>query len=121
MIYSRALRFNRIEFTLVVGIAFGLLIHLSFTSLFGHQGGLLANVHLAAAMTSLAEGCVVPLTRRSDAPPTQVAGAMYTDDLLVTSMQYEDGAIVVPDGAGWGIDVDPEKLVRYTTSKELVR
>ena len=35
MIYSRAVRFNRIEFALVLGIAFGLLIHLSFTSLFG--------------------------------------------------------------------------------------
>jgi muconate cycloisomerase len=83
--------------------------------------GNLANVHLAAAMTSLAEGCVIPLTRRSDAAPTEVAGAMYTDDLLVASMQYEDGAIVVPDGPGWGIEVDPEKLLRYTTSRELVK
>ena len=52
MIYSRAVRFNRIEFALVLGIAFGLLIHLSHTSLFGHQqGGLFANAHLTRLLT----------------------------------------------------------------------
>lgn len=54
MIYSRAIRFNRIEFALVIGIAFGLLIHLSLNSLFstpGHYGSMFANVHLARLLT----------------------------------------------------------------------
>ena len=52
VIYTRAVRFNRIEFALVLGIAFGLLIHLSITSLLGHhQGGLFANAHLTRLLS----------------------------------------------------------------------
>jgi uncharacterized protein len=52
VIYTRAVRFNRIDFALVLGIAFGLLIHLSITSLFGHhQGGLFANAHLTRLLS----------------------------------------------------------------------
>ena len=54
MIYSRAIRFSRVEFALVIGIAFGLLIHLSFASLFstsGHQGSVFANAQLTRLLT----------------------------------------------------------------------
>ena len=52
MIYTRAVRFNRIEFALVLRIAFGLLIHLSITRLFGHhQGGSFANTHLTRLLS----------------------------------------------------------------------
>lgn len=78
--------------------------------------GNLANVHLAAAMTSLAEGCVIPVTRRREDSPTAFAGAMYTDDVLAGSFRYEDGAVIVPDGPGWGIDVDRERLAELTVS-----
>lgn len=47
MIYTRAIRFNRIEFALVLGIAFGLLIHLSLSSLLGHQSAAFGNAQLA--------------------------------------------------------------------------
>ncbi|HEY0185929.1 MAG TPA: enolase C-terminal domain-like protein [Cellulomonas sp.] len=76
--------------------------------------GNLANVHLAAAMTSLAEGCVIPVSRRREDAPTQVAGAMYTDDVLATSFSYVDGAVLVPDGPGWGIEVDRDRLAERT-------
>jgi muconate cycloisomerase len=42
---------------------------------------------------------------------------MYTDDVLATGMGYRDGALVVPDGPGWGIDVDPDKLRRFSVEK----
>ncbi|GAA4536047.1 mandelate racemase/muconate lactonizing enzyme family protein [Pseudonocardia xishanensis] len=76
--------------------------------------GNLANLHLAATMTSLSEACVLPLSHRSDDPPTRVAGRMYLDDVLVSSLRYEDGHIVVPDGPGWGVDVDRDKLAELS-------
>jgi len=82
--------------------------------------GNLANLHLAASMRSLSEACVIPLSRRADDPPTHVAGAMYLDDVLARSMTYRDGAIVVPDGPGWGIDVDEARLESFVTKREVV-
>ncbi len=76
--------------------------------------GNLANVHLAAAMTSLSEGCVIPVSRRREDSPTRVAGAMYTDDVLASSLQYDEGAVLVPEGPGWGIDVDRDRLAEHT-------
>jgi membrane protease YdiL (CAAX protease family) len=54
VIYSRAIRFSRVEFALVIGIAFGLLIHLSFASLFsasGNPGSVFANAQLTRLLT----------------------------------------------------------------------
>jgi membrane protease YdiL (CAAX protease family) len=52
VIYIPAVRFNRIEFALVLGIAFGLLIHLSVSSLLGHQDGtLLSDIQLTRLLT----------------------------------------------------------------------
>jgi L-alanine-DL-glutamate epimerase-like enolase superfamily enzyme len=28
-------------------------------------------------------------------------------------LRFEDGAIVLPDAPGFGIDIDPEKVARY--------
>jgi muconate cycloisomerase len=82
--------------------------------------GNLANLHLAAAMTSLSESCVLPLSHRHDSPPTEVAGRMYLDDVLVRSLDYVDGEILVPNGPGWGIDVDRDKLAQYDVTAEEV-
>ena len=79
--------------------------------------GNLANVHLAACMQSLREGCVVPISRRAEDRGAAVGGAMYTDDVLAESMTVIDGSIVVPDGPGWGIEVDLDKLDSYTTAR----
>ena len=42
-------------------------------------------------------------------------GLVYDDkdDLIAAPFAFEDGAIVVPDGPGWGIEVDPAKIERY--------
>lgn len=82
--------------------------------------GNLANLHLAASMRSLSESCVVPLSHRADSAPTRVAGAMYSDDILTESMRYEEGHILVPDGPGWGMDVDEERIAHYTRRREVV-
>lgn len=82
--------------------------------------GNLANVHLAAALASLTEGCVFPITGLAERRPTQVVGAWYTDDLLVEPFSFVDGCVEVPSGPGWGIGVDHEKVERYTVERVAV-
>jgi muconate cycloisomerase len=76
--------------------------------------GTLANVHLACAMESLGEGCLFPITGLNGNRSTEVAGAVYTDDVLVEPLVFRDGMLSVPDGPGWGIAVDTEKVAHYT-------
>jgi muconate cycloisomerase len=75
--------------------------------------GNLANVHLAAAAPSVTLSCVVPVSTPAEAQHGQLAGIYYRDDLIAAPFAFADGAIAVPDGPGWGIDVDPAKIERY--------
>jgi muconate cycloisomerase len=75
--------------------------------------GNLANVHLACALQSLTEACVIPVTGLAEQRPTQVAGAEYLDDVLTEPFSYVDGAVSVPQGPGWGIPVNEEKVRKY--------
>lgn len=76
--------------------------------------GTLANIHLACAMESLGEGCLFPITGLSGNRATEVAGAVYTDDVLAEALAFHDGLLTVPQGPGWGIAVDTEKVEHYT-------
>jgi L-alanine-DL-glutamate epimerase-like enolase superfamily enzyme len=40
-----------------------------------------------------------------------------TDDLLAEPLSIEDGSLRIREGAGLGIDIDPEKLTRYRQDK----
>lgn len=75
--------------------------------------GNLANVQLAAASPAVTLSCVIPVSVPAEAQNGQIGGIYYKDDLLVAPMQLENGAIVVPDGPGMGIDVDLEKIKKY--------
>jgi muconate cycloisomerase len=75
--------------------------------------GNLANVHLAAAAPSVTMSCVVPVSTPEKELGDRIAGIYYRDDLLVHGLRFEAGAIVLPEGPGFGIDVDPEKIERY--------
>ena len=35
---------------------------------------------------------------------------LFTDDFLTTPLHYEEFALVVPDGLGIGVDIDPDRL-----------
>ncbi|WP_420115105.1 mandelate racemase/muconate lactonizing enzyme family protein [Pseudactinotalea sp.] len=88
----------------------------------GESGiGNLANVHLAAAMASMTEASVFPITGLESNRPTQTAMAVYTDDLLSEPFGYVDGQVVVPDGPGWGIDIDLDKVAHYTLEEQVIR
>jgi muconate cycloisomerase len=75
--------------------------------------GNLANIHLAAAAPAVTLSCVVPVSTPASEQRGQIAGIYYRDDLLTRGLRFEDGAIVLPDGSGFGIDADPEKIETY--------
>jgi muconate cycloisomerase len=75
--------------------------------------GNLANVHLAAAAPAVTLSCVVPVSTPERELGDRIAGIYYRDDFLVKGLRFEDGAIVLPDGPGFGIDIDLEKVSRY--------
>lgn len=75
--------------------------------------GNLANIQLAAAAPAVVLSCVVPVSMPAEAQSGQVGGIYYKDDLLKEPFKLVDGAIVVPDGPGMGIDVDIAKVEKY--------
>ncbi len=79
--------------------------------------GNLANIHLAAAAPAVTLSCVVPVSTPAEAQHGQLAGIYYRDDLLAAPFRFVDGAIQVPDGPGWGIDVDAAKVERYGVAR----
>lgn len=85
----------------------------------GESGiGNLANLHLAAALASAGEASVFPITGLAGNRATQTAMAVYTDDVLTEPFQFVDGCVQVPDGPGWGIEVDRDKLKHYTVQEQ---
>jgi muconate cycloisomerase len=72
-----------------------------------------ANLHLAAAMKPVSLACVLPVSAPAEQQPTKTVGRFYTDDVIAEPFVWEDGAIVVPNGPGLGIEVDEEKVRTY--------
>ncbi|WP_026380901.1 mandelate racemase/muconate lactonizing enzyme family protein [Afifella pfennigii] len=75
--------------------------------------GNLANIQLAAAAPPVTLSCVVPVSTPAEALNGQIGGIYYKDDLLAEPMRLVDGAILVPDGPGMGIEVDEAKIEAY--------
>lgn len=75
--------------------------------------GNLANLQLAAAAPAAVLSCVVPVSTPAEAQKGQIAGIYYKDDLIAQPMQFTDGAVTLPEGAGMGIAVDDAKMQRY--------
>lgn len=65
--------------------------------------GTAAAAHLASVIPSLPYAC------------DNTGPALYKEDVVLASVRYEDGALLVPDKPGLGLDVDLERL------EELVR
>ncbi len=79
--------------------------------------GNLANLHLAAAAEAVTLSCVVPVSMPAEAQSGNVGGIYYTDDLIKAPFELRDGAVVVPDGPGMGIDVDEAKVEKYRSAE----
>jgi muconate cycloisomerase len=71
------------------------------------------NLQLAASAPEITLAGTIPVTSTAEIQRTRIAGRKYLDDIIKTPFEYQDGALVVPDGPGLGIDVDEEKLRRY--------
>jgi muconate cycloisomerase len=71
-----------------------------------------ANIHLAASTAVASLACVVPVSTPAGRGKG-IAGIYYSDDLITEPFEYEDGAVVVSDKPGLGIEVDERKLKQY--------
>jgi muconate cycloisomerase len=75
-----------------------------------------ANLHLAAATRIATLPSVCPVSKPAGAAGPDIAGCYYLDDLITEPFRYEAGAVLVPQGAGLGIEVDTGKLKKYLVS-----
>ncbi|MBI2184664.1 MAG: mandelate racemase [Thaumarchaeota archaeon] len=71
------------------------------------------NLHLAASTSIVKLPCVVPVTTLKGREQTKLAGIYYTDDIVKEPFKYEDGALIVPDKPGLGVELDAEKVKLY--------
>jgi muconate cycloisomerase len=75
-----------------------------------------ANLHLGAATRIATLPSVCPVSRPHGGAGPTIAACYYLDDLITEPFRYEQGAVLVPQGVGLGIEVDPEKLGKYSVS-----
>jgi muconate cycloisomerase len=80
--------------------------------------GNLANLHLAAAAPPVSLACVVPVSTPREEQLGQLAGIYYRDDLIKTPFRLVNGAVLVPDGPGMGMDVDEDKVRKYRVEED---
>lgn len=73
-----------------------------------------ANLHLGAALEAATLPSVCPVTKPAGAEGPEIAGIYYLDDIVTEPFVFRDGRVVVPQGPGLGIEVDMEKLERYS-------
>lgn len=78
--------------------------------------GTAANLHLACAARNADLASVFPVTHIEGFEQTKVAGHWYKDDIIKRPFVYDDGRLVVPDGPGLGIEIDMEKIKKYSVS-----
>ena len=72
-----------------------------------------ANLHLGAATRIARLPSVGPTSKPAGGPGPAIAGCYYLDDVVTEPFRFEDGAVLVPEGPGLGIEVDVEKLRKY--------
>jgi muconate cycloisomerase len=82
----------------------------------GEMGiGNAANLHLAASAPEICLPGTIPVTSTAEIERTKVAGRKYLDDIIATPFVYDNGSLLVPRGPGLGIEVDEDKIRRYTS------
>lgn len=73
-----------------------------------------ANLHLGAAVRTATLPSVCPVSQPAGSGGPSTAGVYYLDDLVTEAFRFEDGRVYVPEGPGLGIEVDREKIERYS-------
>ncbi|MEX2525066.1 MAG: enolase C-terminal domain-like protein [Gammaproteobacteria bacterium] len=73
-----------------------------------------ANLHLGAASKIATLPSVSPVNKPEGAKGPEIAGIYYLDDLIAEPFTFEDGCVLVPQGPGLGIEVDMDKIRKYS-------
>lgn len=73
-----------------------------------------ANLALGTSLPNATLPSVCPVSKPAGSAGPSVAGVYYTDDLITEAFRFSDGMVIAPEGPGLGIEVDREKLSRYT-------
>ncbi|GAA1933618.1 mandelate racemase/muconate lactonizing enzyme family protein [Nocardioides marmoribigeumensis] len=73
-----------------------------------------ANLHLGTAMANAVLPSVCPVSQPEGREGPRMAGVYYLDDLVTEPFRFVDGVVMAPTGPGLGIEVDREKIARYT-------
>lgn len=73
-----------------------------------------ANLALGTVLTNATLPSVCPVSKPAGADGPAVAGVYYSDDLITEPFRFVDGVVMAPEGPGLGIEVDREKLARYS-------
>jgi len=76
-----------------------------------------ANLHVAASCAAVTIPGTIPITQTEEVQHTKVACRIYLDDLIAKPFEYRDGHLIVPDGPGLGVDIDPAKLENYCVGR----
>ncbi|MDZ5083856.1 MULTISPECIES: mandelate racemase/muconate lactonizing enzyme family protein [Mycobacteriaceae] len=76
--------------------------------------GTAANLHLGVAAEAAILPSVCPVTTVQGAQGPRIAGVYYLDDLITEPFTFRDGILLCPDGPGLGIEVDQDKLDKYS-------
>ncbi len=73
-----------------------------------------ANVHFAIATPAVSLPCVIPVTAPAGTAPFATAGHYFEDDIVTRAFGVtQDSALLPPEGAGLGVEIDDEKLERF--------
>ena len=76
-----------------------------------------ANLALGAAVENAVLPSVCPVSGSVDSDRPEIAGIYYTDDLITGSFGFRDGRVVAPEGPGLGVEVDPDKVEKYSVAE----
>lgn len=73
-----------------------------------------ANLALGSVLPNCTLPSVCPVSQPSGSDGPEVAGVYYLDDLVTEQFRYVEGMVLAPEGPGLGIEVDRDKLARYS-------
>ncbi len=73
-----------------------------------------ANLHVALATPAELLPSVIPVNAPAGAFTTRTAGRYFQDDVVAAAFPFENGSLLQVDIPGLGVDVDVEKVERYS-------
>jgi muconate cycloisomerase len=73
-----------------------------------------ANLALGSSLPNVTLPSVCPVSKPAGSSGPAVAGVYYLDDLITEPFRFMTGMVMAPEGPGLGIEVDGEKLKRYS-------